>query len=840
MAEQWRILVVEIEEKLNWNIVNTLQKDGYVMRGVASGAEAIRLLWSEAYDVVICCQPLPDTDGFELLQWMRTYCPNAQMIMLAQAGGGVMRSSALEMGVASYLEKPLDIRVLKEELRRLLHQTGFSANLDSFDLLDVIQIITMSRKSIALVVSTGLEEQGVLRFQNGELIWAEYGTLRGEEAFFALAAHKNGTVIHRHWNEQITPNVTLPLSRLIFQALQYRSKYASYQQLSSELDAVRPTNGGNSGFPAMPQMPSTAMPAVLQDFPNLPSTAMPAALQDLEDDDQPFLFVAEDLPAQQPSSHMAFDPFSQRNGLEMDRRTVSPAEPGVRARQGSNNSVSGGSGSGTNGYAITGGSSSRPLPADDDVESIMPSAANNAPTRLNGMLPSWLTDQPTDRELPVLRGNAGFMPTATKDIAVPQPVSPPTPVPPSIAQSSPTDPTLPSVSPTAISSNGSTEWSSPSLPGTFNPAASGLRKIQPEEAFYTGPQRVIRSGTSAVRNSGAMLRPSPAERQGPESRIGLTGNGSREESPEKTVEALQSLNVLKKTGTLPSVAVPFQTENRPNALPTRTVEETASPRNQSSVTKHSQPERASTSHQTGITLPPRFDESGSRNQISTASPQIEEIVPRNQSAMLPKAPFKEKNSYNHTEVEPSSQLEELRPHNTIDLIDILPFEDLSSYSSIEVASVKSPTEREIQKPSDPVTPNENEAVTRTGQPEKPVRRNYPALAAALQTLGYSVPGFIASAVISLDGTPIAQVAVDDLDISLKCLPLSNIVQSALQALSGEYEHSIITGKTQHILLRQISDQEDVFQILITARETNPDESLEVMVNVEAAIASALH
>src|SRR6266487_3746967 len=134
----------------------------------------------------------------------------------------------------SAISKPLDLHLLKEELRRLLQQTGFSANLDPFDLLDVIQIITMSRKSIALLVNTGLEERGLLCFKGGELVWAEYGILRGEEAFFALAAHKNGTVTHQSWNEQVTPNVTQPLSRLIFQALQYRTKYADQQPYSGE------------------------------------------------------------------------------------------------------------------------------------------------------------------------------------------------------------------------------------------------------------------------------------------------------------------------------------------------------------------------------------------------------------------------------------------------------------------------------------------------------------------------------------------------------------------------------------------------------------------------------
>ncbi len=238
MSELWRILLVEDDDTLNRSIVNSLRKDGYVVQGVRSGIEAIRLVWSEEYDVVIGDLKTPGADGFEMLQWLRTFRPKTRMIMVTALASPSERTQALEAGVVSYLAKPINLHQLKEELRRLLLQTGFSASLDSFDLLDVIQIITMSRKNIALLVSIGLEERGILRFQGGELIWAEYGTLRGEEAFFALAAHKNGTVTHQLWHDQITPNVTQPLSRLIFQALQYRAKYAALRQPTGEHEAI--------------------------------------------------------------------------------------------------------------------------------------------------------------------------------------------------------------------------------------------------------------------------------------------------------------------------------------------------------------------------------------------------------------------------------------------------------------------------------------------------------------------------------------------------------------------------------------------------------------------------
>jgi len=123
------------------------------------------------------------------------------------------------------------------------------------------------------------------------------------------------------------------------------------------------------------------------------------------------------------------------------------------------------------------------------------------------------------------------------------------------------------------------------------------------------------------------------------------------------------------------------------------------------------------------------------------------------------------------------------------------------------------------------------------------RRNYAALVSALQTLGYSIVGFIAAAVVSIDGHPVAQVAVDDLDISSMCRYFSTIQKNALQVLGNaeedDYEETVITSSTRHILMRIVNTEQKAFLVLITTREASPMESLEVMANVEGAISAAL-
>jgi len=676
MSELWRILLVEDDDNLNQSIVNSLRKDGYFVQGVRSGAEAIRIVWSEEYDVVIGDLKMPGADGFELLQWLRTYRPKTRMIMVAPFGSAATRTQALEAGVVSYLEKPLDLHLLKEELRRLLQQTGFSASLDSFDLLDVIQIITMSRKSIALLVNTGLEERGILRFQGGELIWAEYGMLRGEEAFFALAAHKNGTVTHQLWNEQIVPNVKQPLSRLIFQALQYRTKYATtspMQQPTGEQSiVVAPLAGAMDALAGAmaaisPVQPPTGEQEALARVTPLP----PSAVWKADEEDSPFMVLEEEQDSvsnkkaehEPTGSSIVGIPLAGTlgsggsggnvNGGDKEWWQQSGKVPTVGARFIAPNTSS------DNGslQSLTAGASETSLASGQAAAngtSIVPSTVRKIPASQRSDLPSWLTDQPTKSDMPMLRPSSltgsGQVPVAPASA----PVAKPSPA----------------------------EWQ------PTPPQAKATEQLSPKQA--SGAQKAISQESN------------PAVQHPQHSRYPQYPSSPEWLPPEKTKSTYGSLQSIL------------------------------------------------TSYKTG--------------------------------------------------------------------------DALSLHEKEESVSL---------------------ALSNTGKagPQHSSKRNYAALVAALQTLGYSIPGFIAAAVVSLDGQPIAQVAIDDLDISPICGYFSNILQGVVISLGhehwGDHEDTVITSTDRHILLRLIGSDKEAFQVLITTRESDPVESLEVMANVEGALGAAL-
>ncbi len=498
MSKQWRILVVQDNDYLNRNIVSSLQKDGYVVQGITGGAEAIRLLWAEEYDVVISDQMLPGIDGLELLQWIRTYRPNTRMIMVGAAGSSVTRTQALENGVVSYLEKPIDLHVLKEELRRLLKQTGFSASLDSFDLLDVIQIVNMSHKSIAMVVNTGLEEQGLLGFQDGELVWAEYGVLRGEEAFFALAAYKNGTVTHQPWNAQVRPNVTQPLSRLIFQALQYRSKYAAFKQLTGGQIAVDPA------------AVATPIPAV----------------QSPGDEDSAFLFVEPILADAQPQPQSQLQAASNDvhvTSTPVQQETNEPAEwwqgPALQGR--SNKLEAAGAANGDSASSIM-----QPVTQDHQVSGepngagtkITPSTVHKTPAGQRTDLPSWLMDQPTQFNIPALRSSS--LKGSSK-----VPARPITKVPPTVTKTAEQSAHKQS-SNFPLRQQSSPEWQPPEEIGVRQPQSTDLQSLHLESLASSRKTDDLYSPTAKH-----MSEPLPAN--------GLTATLSSSPLPENTTLATE-------------------------------------------------------------------------------------------------------------------------------------------------------------------------------------------------------------------------------------------------------------------------------------------------------------
>lgn len=121
-----RILMVE-DDKMNQFVgKQILQGKGKAMLDIASnGNEALELLKSCCYDLVLTDLLLPDLDGFELTRLIRTN-PDGQIcnsklpiIALTADAFTETRNKAYDAGVDDFITKPVDFLKLLGSISRL-------------------------------------------------------------------------------------------------------------------------------------------------------------------------------------------------------------------------------------------------------------------------------------------------------------------------------------------------------------------------------------------------------------------------------------------------------------------------------------------------------------------------------------------------------------------------------------------------------------------------------------------------------------------------------------------------------------------------------------------------
>lgn len=124
-----RVLVVEDEEHLAAGLKLNLELEGYVVDIAGTGREAgERLLRSDAYDVIILDVMLPDVDGFELCEKIRSSGNYTPVIMLTARNDARDRVRGLESGADDYIAKPFDLDELLARVRSKLRRQAWERN----------------------------------------------------------------------------------------------------------------------------------------------------------------------------------------------------------------------------------------------------------------------------------------------------------------------------------------------------------------------------------------------------------------------------------------------------------------------------------------------------------------------------------------------------------------------------------------------------------------------------------------------------------------------------------------------------------------------------------------
>jgi len=119
-----RVLVVDDEENIVFLVETALQVQGFTTMAAGNGRDAIAVVGDFRPDLIVLDVMLPDTDGFTLLQRLRSGGCHTPVIFLTARDETADRVHGLTIGGDDYMVKPFAVAELVARVRLSLRRVG--------------------------------------------------------------------------------------------------------------------------------------------------------------------------------------------------------------------------------------------------------------------------------------------------------------------------------------------------------------------------------------------------------------------------------------------------------------------------------------------------------------------------------------------------------------------------------------------------------------------------------------------------------------------------------------------------------------------------------------------
>ncbi|MBM0171067.1 cell cycle two-component system response regulator CpdR [Altererythrobacter sp. C41] len=113
-----RILLAEDEEAMRGYLARALENAGYEVTAVDRGTQAVPLLESQHFDLLLSDIVMPEMDGIELAQRCGEVSPRTKVMFITGFAAVTLRVSR-EQPQAKILSKPFHLRDLVLEIERV-------------------------------------------------------------------------------------------------------------------------------------------------------------------------------------------------------------------------------------------------------------------------------------------------------------------------------------------------------------------------------------------------------------------------------------------------------------------------------------------------------------------------------------------------------------------------------------------------------------------------------------------------------------------------------------------------------------------------------------------------
>jgi DNA-binding NtrC family response regulator len=255
MPKKYHILIVDDEESITYLLKTELEDRSEFAADVAlNGVDAINLIQSRVYDVVLLDVKMPRVSGLEVLKFTKEHSPTTQVIMLTNITDIKIAIETVKLGAYDYVSKPYDTDQLMATIRRALEHRQLVIQKEVNDLVRPGDLVGRSK----IFTDAVDHAKRIAASETFVLIHGESGT--GKELF----AH----LIHRHSSRRDQPFVAVNCAAMPDQLLESElfghEKGSFTSAVSTKQGLVEVADGGTLFLDEVGDISSMTQPKLLR------------------------------------------------------------------------------------------------------------------------------------------------------------------------------------------------------------------------------------------------------------------------------------------------------------------------------------------------------------------------------------------------------------------------------------------------------------------------------------------------------------------------------------------------------------------------------------------------
>jgi len=216
-----RILLVDDEKSFLEGLKRSLNHLSNIFKTdiCDSVNEAITLAGTNEYNLIITDIRMPNKSGLDLLLHLKAINFSGGIKVMSAYTTEEDLKKIRDLGIIDVISKPFDLKWFQDMLVNFFDkESGPSVTFDSIDLLSVMQVINLDKKSSELHIDIN-GKKGIIYFHGGEIINAKYGNLTGEDAVLKLTALNKGIITVKSSKSKVKKEIKTPFAKFIMEVM---------------------------------------------------------------------------------------------------------------------------------------------------------------------------------------------------------------------------------------------------------------------------------------------------------------------------------------------------------------------------------------------------------------------------------------------------------------------------------------------------------------------------------------------------------------------------------------------------------------------------------------------